>query len=69
MPGSFPGIAHIYIHEGGAGSGSRVGLEAIPFIVPRNFYIWSLKKISTEEALSREWKVPSKRLAISQDIF
>lgn len=33
VPCSFPGIAHIYIKEGGVGGGGRVGVEAIPFCV------------------------------------
>lgn len=31
VPGSFPGIAHIYIKKGGAGNGGWAASELIPF--------------------------------------
>lgn len=45
VPGSFPGIARIYIKKGGGvsgGGGGWVDLEVIPFIMPSNCSILSL---------------------------
>lgn len=52
VPSSFPGIAHIYITKEGAGGGGYAGLEAIPFSLPRNCDILSLK-FRAQEAFPR----------------